>query len=538
MLSIVIARKKRDIAKWTINKPFGRFQHYTSPFSELALMTIFSIIKNMERVKKLEEIVSIMRSKESKDIDLISRAYEFAERAHHGQKRYSGDPYFVHVAGVGYTLASMGMDATTISAGLLHDTVEDAKVSEEDIEREFGKEILFLVDGVTKLGKLKYHGVERHVESLRKLFVSTAKDLRVIIIKLADRLHNVSTLKHVPRAKQHRIALETLEIYAPIANRLSIGKIKGQLEDYAFPFAHPVEYEKVQELLKERSSENEKRLEKIYRNIQIELVKNGISNVHGEFRIKRTYSLYKKLLEHGMDMSKIYDLSAIRVIVPTLTDCYRALGVVHSNWRPLPGRIKDYIAFPKPNGYQSLHTTIFTGDGGIIEIQFRTKEMDEDAALGIAAHFAYKEDIPLDTKSAKISRKLDWVKQISQLQQHTSASGDYLENLKVDFFGDRVFVFTPKGDVIDLPQNSSPIDFAYAVHTDIGEHTAGAIVNGKFVALDTELKNGDIVEIITKKNAKPSNKWMDYAKTTFAKRSIRSYLQKEEDEKRASFRSR
>jgi len=492
------------------------------------------MIKNMEHVKKLQDIINVMRSKESKDIELVSRTYEFAERAHHGQKRYSGDDYFVHVAGVGFTLAEMGMDATTISAGLLHDTVEDAKVSEEDIEREFGKEILFLVDGVTKLGKLKYHGVERHVESLRKLFVSTAKDLRVIIIKLADRLHNVSTLKHVPKEKQHRIALETLEIYAPIANRLSIGKIKGQLEDYAFPFAYPKEYEKVQELLKERNSESEKRLEKIYRNIQIELVKNGISNVHGEFRVKRTYSLYKKLLEHGMDMGKIYDLSAIRVIVPTLADCYHALGIVHSVWRPLPGRIKDYIAFPKPNGYQSLHTTIFTGDGGIIEVQFRTKEMDEDAALGIAAHFAYKEDMPLATQSAKISRKLDWVKQISQLQQNISASGEYLENLKMDFFGDRVFVFTPKGDVIDLPQNSSPIDFAYAVHSDIGEHTSGAVVNGKFVALDTQLKNGDIVEIITKKNTKPSNKWMEYAKTTFAKKSIRSYLQKEEEKREKS----
>lgn len=492
----------------------------------------------MEHVKKVQDIIDIMRSKEQKDIELVRRTYDFAEHAHHGQKRYSGDDYFVHVAGVGFTLAEMGMDATTIAAGLLHDTVEDAHVSGEDIEREFGKEIRFLVDGVTKLGKLKYHGVERHVESLRKLFVSTAKDLRVIIIKLADRLHNVSTLKHVPKAKQHRIALETLEIYAPIANRLSIGKIKGQLEDYAFPFAYPEEYEKVQKLLKERNTETEKRLEKIYRNIQVELVKSGIANVRGEFRVKRTYSLYKKLLEHGMDMDKIYDLSAIRVIVPTLSDCYRALGVIHGAMRPLPGRIKDYIAFPKPNGYQSLHTTVFTGDGGIIEIQLRTKEMDEDAALGIAAHFAYKEDMPLATKSARISRKLDWVKQISQLQQHTTATGDYLENLKVDFFGDRVFVFTPKGDVIDLPRDSSPIDFAYAVHTDIGEHTSGAVVNGKFVALDTELKNGDIVEIITKKNAKPSTKWAEYAKTTFAKRSIKSYLQKSEGEKRSSARAK
>lgn len=488
------------------------------------------MIKNMEHVKTLTEITEVMRSKEQKHIELVTKAYNFAEQAHHGQKRYSGDPYFIHVAAVGYTLAEMGMDATTIAAGLLHDVVEDAMVSEDDIEREFGKEIRFLVDGVTKLGKLKYHGVERHVESLRKLFVSTAKDLRVIIIKLADRLHNVSTLKYIPKAKQHRIAMETLEIYAPIANRLSIGKIKGQLEDYSFPFAYPEKYEELQALLKERNKDNEKRLEKIYRGIQVELVKNGIVNVHGEYRIKRMYSLYKKLAEHDMDISKIYDLSALRIIVPTLADCYRALGIVHSVWRPLPGRIKDYIAFPKPNGYQSLHTTIFTGDGGIVEVQFRTEEMDRDAALGIAAHFAYKEGIPGDV-SGKLPNKLDWVKQVSLLQKNISASGEYLEDLKVDFFGDRIFLFTPKGDVVDLPQDSSPIDFAYAIHSDIGEHISGAKINGKFLALDTKLHNGDIVEVITKKNAKPSIKWVDYAKTTFAKRSIRSYLQKEEEKR-------
>lgn len=488
------------------------------------------MMKIMERVKTAQEIVAAMREKSPKDVELIQKCYEFAEHAHHGQKRYSGDPYFVHVAAVGYGLAEMGMDATTVAAGLLHDVVEDANVSAEDIEQNFGKEIRFLVDGVTKLGKLRYHGVERHVESLRKLFVSTAKDLRVIIIKLVDRLHNVSTLKYVPKEKQHRIALETLEIYAPIANRLSIGKVKGQLEDFAFPFAYPVQYEQVHRLLKERSKDNEKRLEKIYRDIQVECAKAGILNVHGEFRIKRMYSLYKKLAKHGMDMNKIYDLSAIRVIVPTVADCYRGLGIVHSNWRPLPGRIKDYIAFPKPNGYQSLHTTVFTGDGGIIEIQFRTEEMNRDAAFGVAAHFAYKEGAARDT-SKKLTGKFDWVEQISQLHHSHTGTGEYLENLKVDFFGDRVFVFTPKGDVVDLPLDSSPIDFAYAIHTDIGEHTSGATVNGKFVALDTRLKNGDIVEIVTKKNAKPSSKWLEYARTTFAKRSIKSFLQKEEEAK-------
>lgn len=471
-----------------------------------------------------------MYAKSVEDVALVTHAYEFAKEAHKEQKRYSGDPYFIHVAAVGYTLAKMGLDAKTIAAGLLHDTVEDAHVSEEDIEREFSKEIRFLVDGVTKLGKLKYHGVERHVESLRKLFVSTAKDLRVIIIKLADRLHNVSTLQHVPKEKRARIALETLEIYAPIANRLSIGVLKGELEDYSFPFAYPEEFKKVQAIMKDRSGENEKKLEKIYRSIHIELAKDGIVSARGEYRIKRMYSLYKKLVRNDMDIGKIYDVSAIRVIVPSVSDCYRALGIIHSTFRPLPGRIKDYIAFPKPNGYQSLHTTVFTGDGGIIEIQFRTEDMNRDAAYGVAAHFAYKED----TNPKKVGEKLnlDWLTQISNLQHHESETGDYLDSLKTDFFEDRVFIFTPKGDVIDLPRGSSSVDFAYAIHSDIGDHIFGAIVNRKMVSLDTTLENGDIVEIVTKKSAKPSSKWLEYARTQFARRHIRSVLVKEAEKKK------
>lgn len=492
----------------------------------------------MEHVRPLTDITDVMKERAREATELVARAYHFAEHAHHGQKRYSGAPYFVHVSAVGYTLAEMGMDATTIAAGLLHDTIEDARVSAEEIEKEFGKEILFLVDGVTKLGKLKYRGVERHVESLRKLFVSTAKDLRVIIIKLADRLHNVSTLRHVPKEKQRRIALETLQIYAPIANRLSIGKLKGQLEDYSFPFAYPEEYEKVQILLREKNKDNEKRLEKTYRDIQIELAKNGIMNVRGEFRIKRTYSLYKKLVLHEMDINDIYDVSAVRVIVPTVADCYRALGIIHSAYRPLPGRIKDYIAFPKPNGYKSLHTTVFTGDGGIVEVQLRTEEMNRDAAFGIAAHFTYKETGGDATLSKQLSKKFDWVKQISELHQQRGASGEFLETLKMDFFEDRVFVFTPKGDVVDLPVDSSPIDFAYAIHSDIGDHTSGANVNGKFVSLDTKLKNGDIVEIETKKSAKPSGRWLEHARTTFAKKCIRAYLQKESEAKKMEMRAK
>ncbi len=487
---------------------------------------IIGYMEKHERIRTENEVLETMRPKQTDEVGLVSKAYRFSEKAHEGQKRYSGDPYFLHVSNVAYTLAELGMDAHTIAAGLLHDTLEDAQVSPETIEREFGKDVRFLVEGVTKLGKLKYRGLERHIESLRKLFIATSRDVRVIIIKLADRLHNVSTLQYVPKEKQQRIARETLQIYAPIANRLSMGRIKGYLEDYSFPYAYPEEYKHVHGLLRDRAKETEERLEKVYRNIQSELAKAGMKNVRGQFRIKRLYSLYKKLQKYDMDISKIYDIMAIRVIVPTVEDCYRALGIIHSQYRPLPGRIKDYIAFPRPNGYQSLHTTIFTGDGGILEIQLRTPEMDSEATLGIASHFVYKEGIERK-RGDKLKKQLGWVEQLTELNQQLHSNDEYLENLQMDFFEDRVFVFTPKGEVIDLPQDSSPIDFAYAIHTDIGDHCAGAKVNGKFVSLDTPLKNGDIVEIDVKKNAKPSDKWIEYAKTTFAKRHIRTLLQKQ-----------
>lgn len=483
----------------------------------------------MENIHDIKEIIRVMRSQTPDDIEKVRRAYDFAQKAHEGQKRYSGEPYFSHVANVAFTLADMGLDTATICAGLLHDTVEDAHTDADTLEKEFGLDVRTLVDGVTKLGKLKYRGLERHVESLRKLFVSTAKDIRVIIIKLADRLHNVSTLEHVPKEKRKRIALETLEIYAPIANRLSIGLIKGQLEDYSFPYAFPEEYQKVEKIIREYTKGSQKRLEKIYREIRSELAKSGINATRGEHRVKRTYSLFKKLQRNGMDIAKIYDIIAIRVVVPTVSDCYAALGVIHSVRRPLPGRIKDYIAFPKPNGYQSLHTTVFTGDGGFVEIQIRTPEMDRDAEYGVAAHFVYKETGKGTTKPTK---KIDWVNELSAIHQSISETGEYLTNLKTDFFEDRVFVFTPRGDVIDLPVMASPIDFAYAIHSHIGDHIFGARVNGKMVSLDTALDNGDIVEIITKKSAKPSNKWLEYAKTVAAKKHVRAFLQ-EEAEKRA-----
>ncbi len=476
----------------------------------------------MERITPLKDIQDKMKSRTDEDHDLVSRAYHYAEIAHKTQKRYSGAEYFVHLSAVGFTLSEMGMDAKVIAAGLMHDTIEDAKRSEDEIRTEFGDEILFLIEGVTKLGKLKYRGVERHVESLRKLLIATAKDIRIIIIKLADRLHNVSTLNFVPELKRERIALETLEIYAPIANRLSLGSIKGLLEDYSFPYAYPNEYEKVEVIIADQMHNNKKRIEKFYRTMQQELAKNEITNIQGSFRVKRTYSLYKKLCKHDMNIENIYDILAIRLIVPNIGDCYRTLGIAHSLWRPLPGRIKDYIAFPKPNGYQSLHTTVFTGDGGFLEVQIRTPEMDNEAALGVAAHFAYKEDSTGEGKS--LPSRYSWVKEVSKLQS-AAATGDYMNALKTDFFDDRVFVFTPKGDVVDLPSNSTPIDFAYAIHSDIGNHFAGAKVNGKLVSIDTYLKYGDIVQIEVKRSAKPTRKWLQYTKTALAKKHIQSTIQ-------------
>lgn len=470
----------------------------------------------------VNDIIALMKEPSAQDRVLIEKAYIFAEKAHAGQTRYSGEPYFNHVAFVAQNLATIKMDATTIIAGLLHDTIEDAETPEKIIEEEFGKEVLSLVLGVTKLGKLKYHGVERHVESLRKFFVAMSADIRVLLIKLADRLHNIQTLEHVPKEKRKRIALETLEIHARLADRLGMGKWKSLFEDAAFSYAYPKEYAETSAIIKTKRVTDEKYAEKIYRSIQKELVSNGIKTARVEYRVKNLYSLWKKLARKEKDPSKVYDILALRVIVDSVEDCYRALGIIHKHWRPVPGRIKDYIAVEKPNGYRSLHTTIFRGDGGVIEIQIRTKEMHNEAQYGIASHIAYKEG---DIKD-RPGRHVAWVHELAALQKNVLKSTEFLEHLKMDFFKNRVFVFTPKGDVIDLPEESTVIDFAYAIHSNIGDHVAGVKINHKLVSLDTKLKNSDIVEVETKENASPKHKWLDYAKTTLAKRHIRTHLEK------------
>lgn len=472
-----------------------------------------------------KEIISLIEGGvKKKETELIEKAFNFAQKAHEGQKRLSGEPYFIHVFETAKILAKLGMDTQTIAAGLLHDVLEDTQIKEEEIQKEFSPDILFLIKGVTKLGTLKYRGHERHVESLRKFFVAMANDLRVVIIKFADRLHNLRTLQHVPEDKRRRIAIESIEVYAPLANRLGMGKLKGDLEDAAFPYAYPEEYKQIEEIIKEKKGLYEKYLSEVSKELRKELHKNKIKVDEISYRIKHKYSLYKKLLRYDMDIDKIYDIVALRVVVDTVEECYRVLGLVHAIWNPLPGRIKDYIAVPKHNGYRSIHTTIFTGSGGIAEIQIRTKEMHAEAAYGIAAHFAYKEQGSKKIEDDK--SKFKWIEELKNLNYSPDEPKKFIEHLKMDFFRDRIFIFTPKGDVIDMPEDSCPIDFAYSIHSDIGEHTFAAKVNGKMVQLFSKLKNGDIVEIITKKDSKPSSKWLEFVKTTIAKKHIRSYLEK------------
>lgn len=490
--------------------------------------------------QRLENIFSLIPHISGSNKKLIETAYFFSKRAHRGQKRFSGKAYFLHTYEAAKKLAEIGMDAQTISAGLLHDTLEDTEVTTEELEKNFGDEVLYLVEGVTKLGKLKYHGLKRHTESLRKLFVAMSHDIRVLIIKLADRLHNMETLDYVPKEKQKRIAVETLEIYSPLAHRLGMGQLKGELEDLAFKYTHPNEYKQVIELLKSGSKESVKRLRRVSRILMRRLAEEKIKIIKSDYRIKHLYSLYKKLDQLDMNMDNVYDIAALRIIVPTMDNCYQALGIVHKRWKPLPKKIKDYIAVPKPNGYQSLHTTIFTGDGAIVEIQIRTPEMHKKAEFGIASHVSYKEGISVDKQTwmdrilrplgtnedRDIQKAPDWFQRLIEAQKTIDSPQEFLKNLRGDFFGDRVFVFTPKGEVIDLPEDSTTVDFAYAVHSDLGNHLSGVKVNNKFVSIDTKLNSGDIIEIETKKSSHPTRKWLEHAHTALAKRCIRNYISK------------
>ncbi len=480
---------------------------------------------------------SLSEAEIKKHSELIRRAFDFAQRAHQGQKRLSGEDYIFHCLAATEIIIDLKIDCQTIAATLMHDVLDgrdgsSAEFWEEELKKEFDKDIVNLVKAVTKVGKIKYRGIARAVENLRKMFLATAQDIRVILIKLADRLHNMRTLSAQPSEKQKRIALETLEIFAPLADRLGIGKIKRELEDLSFQYLMVGEFAWLVKQVKDQYEQREKYLEKIIPVIKKELLKEGIKPLEIHWRAKNYYSLYRKLKRYEMNLNRIYDLVALRIIVPTVEDCYATLGVIHKTWRPLPGRVKDYIALPKPNGYQSLHTTVFCDGGKITEVQIRTPQMHEEAERGIAAHWFYTEQKGIKAYLKRIFRaapqkEVVWIKQLQKWQEETQDSPEeFMRSLKIDFFKDRIFVFTPKGDVIDLPEGATPIDFAYSIHSDIGNHCQGAKVDGRLVALDAALQNGQVVEIVKNKNAKPNRDWLKFVKTNQAQNKIQQWLNK------------
>lgn len=466
---------------------------------------------------------------------LVARAYAFAEKAHQNQLRKNGEPYLQHPLATAETLAAWHMDDATIAAGLLHDTVEDTGTPLETIKKEFGAEVAFLVNGVTKLGRFKYrgedskkHDAKDQTENLRKMVLALSEDLRVIFIKLADRLHNMKTLAALPPAKQKRIALETDEIYAPLAYRLGMYNLSGELQDLAFPFLYPQEYEWLIAHTREQYEARHAYLETIKPDVERVLRKHDITPLGIEIRAKRYSSLYKKLLRRNMDMGRIYDMVALRIIVLTIPECYAALGVIHESWPPVPRRIKDYVAMPKPNGYRSLHTTVIGPEEKTIEIQIRTKDMHDEDQYGVAAHWLYKEKGSSKISGKKLAEELTWVQQLKTWQDHfsgqTTDAAEMLQAMKVDFFQHRIFAVSPRGDVVDLPAESTPVDFAYHVHSEVGDTCTSAKVNGILVPLDHKLKSGDVVQILTQKGKKPSEDWLRFAKTTIARDHIRMAL--------------
>ena len=479
--------------------------------------------------------VKLQKKSPQARLAIVDKAYQFAEVAHRDQLRNSGEDYILHPLGVAQILVELEMDEATIAASLLHDVVEDTSYTIADIEKEFGSEIALLVDGVTKLGRIEYKSkMEQQVENLRKMFLSMAKDIRVILIKLADRLHNMRTLKYHSIEKQKEIAQETLEIFAPLANRLGIFRIKWELEDLSFRYLKPQEYYNLVERIALKRREREAYINEVIVQMRKRLNEVEIyADIAG--RPKHFYSIYHKMITQNKELSEIYDLMAIRVVVESVNDCYGALGIIHTLWKPIPGRFKDYIAMPKPNMYQSLHTTLIGVHGEPFEIQIRTREMHRTSEYGIAAHWKYKEGSNKEggSKEASVNfeQKLSWLRQLLEWQHDSRDAGEFMESLKIDLFADAVFVFTPKGDVVELPADSCPIDFAYRVHTDVGHRCVGAKINGRIVPLETKLTNGDILEIITtKQGGAPSRDWLAFVKTSQAKNRIRQWFKKEQRE--------
>ncbi len=470
-------------------------------------------------------IDNIKKYNERADIDSITRAYNFAKKAHEGQFRQSGEEYIFHPLSVAYIMTELEMDTPSVIAAILHDVVEDTDVAYEDVATEFGEDIALLVDGVTKIGKIQYTSQEeQQIENLRKMFLAMAKDIRVILIKLADRLHNIRTLKSMIPDKQRKIARETMEVYAPLAHRLGMSNIKGELEDLSLKYLDPIAYHEIAESINQKKLEREKYIDSIIEELTQKLAKLEIKGqING--RAKHFYSIYRKMYAQNKTIDEIYDLFAVRVIVDSVSDCYAVLGMVHELYKPIPMRFKDYIAMPKPNMYQSLHTTVIGPFGQPLEIQIRTWEMHTVAEKGIAAHWRYKEGITTDSES---DTKLAWVRQLLEMQKETMDEDDFMRTLKIDLFADEVFVFTPKGDVINLPAGATPIDFAFAIHSAIGCKMMGAKVNSKIVPIDHPLKNGDIVEVLTSTSVYgPSRDWLKIVKTSQARNKINQWFKKE-----------
>jgi len=476
--------------------------------------TALTLTKFRDLMKRMQE------SRPQDDLSIVKKAYDYSLKHHDGQTRASGEPYLVHPLEVALVLAEMKMDPVAIAAGLLHDSVEDTSVTIADIRKEFGEQVAHIVEGVTKISKIDFATrEEQQAENLRKMMLAMVDDIRVVLIKLADRLHNMRTLEHLPPERQQKIAEETLEIYAPIAHRLGMGKIRGELEDLGFRFLDPLGYEQVEKAVNARRKQGEAFLAKMQAIISDKLKEAGIQ-ARVESRIKRIYSIHKKLQRQRISVDQVYDLYAMRVVTRSLQDCYAVLGIIHNLWRPVPGRIKDFIAMPRPNFYQSLHTSVITEDGTPFEIQIRTEEMHKMAEEGIAAHWKYK-DGPV---SAQDEQRLAWLRQVVEWQRDVSDPNEFLSTLKVDLYPEEVYTFTPKGKVVVLPRDATPIDFAYTIHTEVGHTCTGAKVNGRMVPLRHKLHSGDIVEILTQPGHKPSRDWLGLVKSSRSRNKIKHWL--------------
>ncbi|MGA8492541.1 MAG: bifunctional (p)ppGpp synthetase/guanosine-3',5'-bis(diphosphate) 3'-pyrophosphohydrolase [Terriglobales bacterium] len=472
-------------------------------------------------VTKFRELLRTMRAnRPGDDLELVRRAYEFSQKNHAGQSRASGEPYLVHPLSVAQVLAEMKMDAVAIAAGLLHDSVEDTSVTIVDIRKEFGEQVAHIVEGVTKISQIDFATrEEQQAENLRKMMLAMVDDIRVVLIKLADRLHNMRTLEHLTPERQQKIAKETLEIYGPIAHRLGMGKIRGELEDLGFRYLDPLTHQQVHDAVESRRKQGEQFLARVEQTLRDKLKEAGIT-AEVESRIKRLFSIHKKLVRQKISVDQVYDLYAMRVITKSLQDCYGVLGIVHNLWRPVPGRIKDFIAMPRPNFYQSLHTSVITEDGTPFEVQIRTEEMHHMAEEGIAAHWKYK-DGPV---SAQDEQRLAWLRQVVEWQRDVSDPTEFLSTLKIDLYPEEVYTFTPKGKVVVLPRESTPIDFAYSIHTEVGHSCVGAKVNGRMVPLRHKLHSGDIVEIVTQPGRTPSRDWLAVVKSSRARNKIKHWL--------------